>query len=242
MPSLPQRPTQNRAVVEGRPRVDESIIRRLRELHLQLTPLEHVRPNEQDFEAIWIIRSEISELEATASAQAKLHDDHKERRELAEKEARENAEKEASEALKKRQLSESALRAHEQRRSDAKRLIEHESLLLCRQCEYGTVEVECPTCKGFGVGDPRFVDEAVTAVCSNRRSTCRICGGTGVFTTARQKLVHECEQCGGAGDARVTCPVCLGGRIVDRSGTAIEPPPELNDLVIELLKRANGEA
>jgi hypothetical protein len=237
MPSPPQHPKQIRSTWDGRPGVDESLVRALRELFSRLVPLEAIPAHRQDFEAIWIIRSEIGRLEAQAAAQAKRFDEQVQQKVRQGQEAREKAERAAIEAQKRRDLAEAALRDQERRSSEARSLISRESLLLCSECERGLVEIECPTCQGLGYGDPRFVDEAVTAVCSNLLSTCSICAGTGVFTALRKKIVRECSQCNGIGDAKVTCPTCLGKQIVNLLGEPIEPPQEISSLVLALLRR-----
>jgi hypothetical protein len=235
MPSQPQHPKQTRPTRDGRPGVDESIIRALRDLYSRLAPLEAVRAHQQDFEAIWIIRSEIGKLEAKAGEQAKRFEEEVKQRERKEQEASDKADREAIDAQSRQDTLDAALRAQEKRNSEAWRLIEQECLILCSHCMRGVVEIECPTCRGLGYGDPRIIDESVPAVCSNLLPTCSICAGTGVFTALRKKTVRECSQCSGTGDAKVSCPSCRGGQIVNLLGEPITPPPEFSSLVLTLL-------
>jgi len=197
----------------------------LDELREKLATLLAARGDQQDFAAIWIARSEISKLEKYGGARAR-----------AAKLAQEQADTEARKLQDQLQEAEAAAQTQQKRVYEAERMITNKKLALCSRCKLGLAEIECPDCCGLGYGKPRMIDESATAICSDLRAACRFCGGMGVFTSARRKMVTQCAQCSGAGKVWRPCPVRLGRRIVNWAGTPVEPPTNLRELVINSLE------
>ena len=237
MPNKPQISSQNSSALISQPGIDPSIIKRLQEEYAQLTKLESVRSDKQDFGAIWVTRSEIKKLEDMARVQATSYAARARQIENEELEKRQKAELEVQKELSRKLAEETARKAREQLEIDAKALIKEESLFLCRRCYRGSIKVECSMCYGRGQGEPRYINETVASPCPNRHPTCRICGGTGVFGAIRRKMVYECQNCNGSGEISLSCPACKGGEILNGKVEAVDLPHELRDLVLELLQQ-----
>ena len=213
------------------------MIKKLQELYIKLAEMERFRSDKQDFGTIWIVRSEIKDLEYKASLQARYYAARAKQRENEERERREKAETEAQDTLKKMQIENAKLNVRNHFQVDAKSLIKQGSLFYCRRCVGGSIQVECSMCFGRGLGELRYKNETVTSLCSNRHPSCRICGGTGVFGNVIKKMVYDCEKCDGKGQTTASCPACDGGQIVNRQDKAVKLPRELREVVLELLRK-----
>jgi hypothetical protein len=203
----------------------------LGELREKLATLLAARGDQQDFAAIWIARSEISKLEKDSGARAR-----------AAMLAQEQADTKARKLQDQLQQAEAAAQTQQKRVYEAERMIANKKLALCSRCKPGLAKIKFPDCCGVGSGKSRMVDQPVTAVCSDLRPACRFCGGMGVFTAARKKLVTQCAQCNGAGEVWGPCPVCFGRRIVNWAGTPVEPPADLRESVMKSLENRRGQA
>jgi hypothetical protein len=221
--------------IDPRAGVDQSILDKLDSLKSELEQLLAVHPFRQDFQAIWLLRDQLSKVQRVASGQAKRHAEErsKQRRAAEADESRKQLERQALQESQR--LAAENQRIDAERRAAAAEMIVKHSLILCRECRRGRLQMECADCSGTGEGLPRYVSTSAPAVCADMRSTCALCGGTGVFMGRTKTLVTTCATCSGKGEVDVECSKCNGTQILSASGTRFSVTGSMRDLIISHL-------